>query len=55
MPPRIRRIVDAAAKSSSPKRSTRRGKTATPTTHPYLSGNALVCGDNLDILTRLYA
>ena len=22
-------------------------------THPYLSGNALVCGDNLDILKEL--
>ena len=53
MPPRIRRIADAAAKASAPKQTTRRRKTAVPPTNPYLSGNALVCGDNLDILKEL--
>ena len=52
MPPRIRRVADAVAKSSTPKRSPRRSRTAEPA-HRYLSGNALVCGDNLDILKEL--
>ncbi len=53
MPPRTRQVATVAAKSSSPKRSTRRAKTVAAPTHPYLSGNALVCGDNLDILKEL--
>ena len=50
MPPRTR-AKSATAKKVTPKRTTRRTKPAP--SHPYVSGNALVCGDNLDILREL--
>ena len=50
MPPRTR-AKTTAAKRTSAKRTTRRAKPEP--THPYLAGNAPVCGDNLDILREL--
>ena len=56
MPPRVRNKI-ASSKSSPTKPTTSRRKSAASSTitpaHPYLSGNALVCGDNLDILKEL--
>ena len=53
MPPRTRsKVADKpAAKRTPAKRTTQRAKSAP--SHPYLAGNALVCGDNLDILREL--
>ena len=40
------------SKTKAPSRRKRSAKPA-PGTHPYLSGNALVCGDNMDVLREL--
>ena len=57
MPPRTRR-KPAAKTTTTSKRTTRRSAKSTPPPdfqggNPYLTGNALVCGDNLDILREL--
>ena len=51
MPPRARR--QTAAKPTAGKRARRMANLPPPPTNPYLAGNALVCGDNLDILREL--
>ena len=55
MPPRVR-TKTASAKTQTAKSTSSRRKSSTSVVvppHPYLSGNALVCGDNLDILKEL--
>ena len=49
--PRRKAADKPVAQRTPAKRTTRRTKSAP--IHPYLAGNALVCGDNLDILREL--
>ena len=55
MPPRVR-TKTASAKTQTAKSTSSHRKSSTSVVvppHPYLSGNALVCGDNLDKLKEL--
>ena len=54
MPPRTgRKATDKTSTGVVPAKRTTRRRTKPSLTHPYIAGNALVCGDNLDIMREL--